>query len=65
MELFSKGEIMKLTPPTKNVFYVSVVLAVLGLVGQYVSIPFVSAYNFYFVLVAYIVLFLGNVMTGF
>ena len=56
---------MKLTPPTKNVFYVSVVLAVLGLVGQYVSIPFVSGYNFYFVLVAYIVLFLGNVMTGF
>jgi hypothetical protein len=56
---------MKLTPPTKNVFYVSVALAVLGLLGQYVTIPFVSAYNFYFVLVGYILLFLGNTMKGF
>ena len=56
---------MKLTPPTKNVFWISVVLAALGLVGQYVSVPFVSAYNFYFVLVGYILLFLGVTMKGF
>jgi hypothetical protein len=56
---------MKITPPTKNVFWVSVVLAALGLLGQYVNIPFVSDYNFYFVLVGYIVLFLGNTLKGF
>ena len=56
---------MKLTPPTQTVFLVSVVLAVLGLLGQYVNIPFVSDYNFYFVVVGYIVLFLGNTMKGF
>ena len=56
---------MKLTPPTKNVFWISVVLAVLGLVGRYLSVPFVSDYYFYFVLVGYIVLFLGNTLKGF
>jgi hypothetical protein len=56
---------MKLTPPTQNVFYVSVALAALGLVGSFVAIPFVSAYAFWFVFVAYVVLFLGNTMKGF
>ncbi|MGB2955236.1 MAG: hypothetical protein WBB64_04610 [Anaerolineales bacterium] len=56
---------MKLTPPTKNVFYVSVVLAVLGILGRYFDIPFISDYYFYFLLVAYVVLFLGNTMKGF
>ncbi len=56
---------MNLTPPTKNVFYVSVVLAVLGILGSFISIPFVSGYAFWFLAVAYIVLFLGNTMKGF
>ena len=55
---------MNLTPPTKNVFYVSVVLAVIGLLGSFVSIPFVSTYAFWFVVVAYVVLLLGNTMKG-
>lgn len=56
---------MKLTPPTKNIFWISVVLAVLGLVGRYLSVPFLSDYYFYFVLVGYIVLVLGNTLKGF
>lgn len=56
---------MKLTPPTKNVFWISVVLAVLGLIGRYSNIPFVSDYYFYFVLVGYVVLAAGNVLKGF
>ena len=56
---------MKLTPPTKNVFYVSVLLAVLGILGSFISIPFVTAYAFWFLVVAYVVLFLGNIMKGF
>lgn len=56
---------MNLTPPTKNVFYVSVVLAVLGILGSFISIPFVSVYAFWFLVVAYVVLFLGNTMKGF
>lgn len=56
---------MRLTPPTKNVFWISVVLAALGLVGSLVSIPFVSAYACWFVVVGYVLLFLGNTMKGF
>jgi hypothetical protein len=56
---------MKLTPPTKNVFYVSVALALLAVIGRYVNVPFVSDYYFYFMFVAYLVLFLGNTMKGF
>lgn len=56
---------MRLTPPKKNVFYVSVALVVLGLLGRYLNIPFLSDYYFYFVLVGYIVLALGNTMKGF
>jgi len=55
---------MKLTPPTQNVFYISVVLAVVGILGSFISIPFVSGYAFWFVVVAYVVLFLGNTMKG-
>ncbi len=47
---------MRFTPPKKATFWVTVVLAALGLVGSFVSIPFVSVYAFWFVLVAYIVL---------
>jgi len=65
MYLFSKEKQMNLTPPTKNVFYISVVLAVAGILGSFISIPFVSAYAFWFLVVAYVVLFLGNTMKGF
>ena len=56
---------MRLTPPTKLVFWISLILAVLGLIGFYVTLPFISAYAFYFVLVGYILLFLGNTLKGF
>ena len=55
---------MKLSAPTNIVFWISVVLAALGLLGRHVNVPFVSDYFFYFTLVGYIVLFLGNVMKG-
>lgn len=47
---------MKFNPPTKITFWVTVILAALGFIGSFVSIPFVSGYAFWFVLVAYIVL---------
>ena len=54
---------MRLTPPTKNVFYASVVVAVLGLVFYFV--PSVADYAFWAVLVAYVLLALGNALKGF
>jgi hypothetical protein len=56
---------MKLTPPSQMTFWISVVLVVLGFLGTFVTIPFVSGAAFWFVLVGYVVLFLGLVVKGF
>jgi hypothetical protein len=55
---------MKLTPPKQITFWISLVLAALGLLGYIVDIPFVSDYKFWFVLVGYVLLFLGNFVSG-
>jgi hypothetical protein len=60
-----KGDEMKLTPPTKNVFWLSTVVAAVGLVASFVAVPFVSAYAFWFVVVGFVLLWLGNAMKGF
>ncbi|MCD6576540.1 MAG: hypothetical protein J7K66_00830 [Anaerolineaceae bacterium] len=56
---------MRLTSPTKNVFWISTVLSALGLVAFFVSIPFVSANKFWFVVVGNVLLWLGVYMKGF
>lgn len=53
-----------LTPPTKLTFYLSLLLAVLGVVGFFVTITFISDYAFWFVTVGYVLLALGNSMKG-
>jgi len=55
---------MNLSPPTNKVFWISLVVALLGIVASFVSIPFVSDNAFWFVVVAYVLLFLGNTMKG-
>ena len=56
---------MKLNPPKKITFYISLVLAALGLLGTFISIPFVSGYAFFFVLIGYVLLVLGLLIKGF
>lgn len=56
---------MKLSPPKQTTFWVATILAALGLIGNFVSIPFVSGYAFWFVVVGFIVLWLGNYSKGF
>ena len=55
---------MKLTPPKVITFWISVVLAGLGFLATIISIPFVSAYAFWFLFVGYIVLLLGLLVKG-
>ncbi len=55
---------MKLSPPKQTTFWISVVLAVLGLLGKLVTLPVVSAYSFWFVLVGFVLLALGNMALG-
>jgi len=56
---------MKISRPTKPVFWISVILAGLGILGSIIPIPVVSGYTFILVAIGYIVLFLGNVLKGF
>jgi Co/Zn/Cd efflux system component len=56
---------MRLNPPTKIVFYLSLVFAAVGLIANFVSIPVLSGIAFYLVLIGYVLLFLGNTLKGF
>lgn len=47
---------MKLYTPKKSTFYASLILAGLGMIGSFVSIPFVSGVAFWFLFVSYIIL---------
>lgn len=56
---------MRLTRPTLNVFWISTILSVLGILGALVSIPFVSQYAFWFVVIGNLLLWLGVVLRNF
>lgn len=56
---------MKISPPTKPVFWISVILVVLGIVGTFITIPFFSGIAFWLVVSGYVLLFLGNTLKGF
>ena len=57
---------LRLTPPTTTTFVISIILAVLAIAGQYVhQISSILPVNmFWLVVIAYFVLFLGNVIRG-
>jgi hypothetical protein len=54
----------RLNAPTQLVFLISLVLAVLGVLAIFITIPFVSGYAFWFVTAGYVVLALGCVLKG-
>ena len=55
---------MPVHAPAQLTFLISLVLAVLGVLAIFVTIPFVSMYAFWFVVAAYVVLALGCVLKG-
>ena len=56
---------MKLSPPKQSTFYIALALAVLAVLGAFVSIPFFSDNGFWVAVVAYVVLAAGNYLKGF
>jgi len=56
---------MSLSPPTTVVFVVSIILAVLAIIGACVPIPFISEHGFWVAIVAYVILAIGNIFRGF
>jgi hypothetical protein len=55
---------MNLNAPTKNWWWISVILAVIGVIGYFVAIPFVSVYAFWIVTVGFVLLALSTVVKG-
>ena len=55
-----------LTPPSRPIFILSVVLAVIALLVQYfqAKIPMASGHAFETLLIGYVLLFVGNVFRG-
>ena len=56
---------MRLNAPKKIVFWISVILAALGIIGSLVSLPVISGIAFWLLVIGYVLLFLGNVLKGF
>jgi hypothetical protein len=56
---------VKLSPPKQLTFWVSVIIGVLGILGKLVpSLPVVSDYSFWLLTIGFVLLVLGNAMTG-
>jgi ABC-type phosphate transport system auxiliary subunit len=53
---------MKLHAPALWLFVVSLIIAVIAVVGVFTPIPFVTAYGFWVAILAYVVLAVGNLM---
>ena len=57
---------LRLTPPTTTTFAISIILAVVAVAGQYVHqiSNYVPINMFWLAVIAYLVLFFGNVIRG-
>lgn len=55
---------MRLSAPTQPVWLIAIVLGVLGILGAFVAIPFVSAYSFWLVVVAFVLLVIATMARG-
>ena len=55
---------MNLSAPTKPLFLIALILAILGVVGKFVDIPVLSEQHFWAVFVGFVVLVIGCVMKG-
>jgi len=60
-----KEDIMRLNAPKKWVWWLSLILVVVSIVGYFVSIPFVTTYKFWIMGVAWLLVFLGTCLKGF
>ena len=56
---------MKLNAPKTVTWWIAIIVGVLGVLGSFVSLPLVSTYSFLFVVIGFVLLALGTLLTGF
>ena len=55
---------MHLNAPKKIVFIISVVVFLLGLIGSFITVPFVSGIALWLIAGSFVLLALGNILKG-
>jgi hypothetical protein len=55
---------MTLSAPTQMMFIIAVVIAIIAIIGVFVAIPFVSAYAFWILVLAFVILAGACLMRG-
>lgn len=55
---------MKLTPPKHVTFWIAVVVVLLGIVANFVTIPVLSGFSFWLVVIGFVILAAGNLADG-
>jgi hypothetical protein len=65
LNLKDQGVKMRLTPPKKIVFIISLILVIISLVAHFIHIPFVTLYHYWIMLVGYVLLAAGVALKGF
>lgn len=57
---------LRLTPPTSTTFIISIIIAAVAIAGQYVHqiSSFVPFNMFWLAVIAYLILFFGNIIRG-
>jgi hypothetical protein len=55
---------MKLSAPKQITFWVAVVVALIGLIASFVTIPFLSGFALWIVVLGFVILAAGNLLEG-
>ncbi|MFO7891147.1 MAG: hypothetical protein R6V04_12525 [bacterium] len=55
---------MKLSAPKQIVWWIATILGVLGILGRILTIAFITANSWWFLLIAFVLLFLGTILKG-
>ncbi len=55
---------MNLNAPKTITWWIAVVLGVVGIIGSFVAIPFISVYAFWLVAIAFVLLALATALSG-
>jgi len=56
---------MKLNAPKQITWWIALIIGVIGIIGRLVTVPVISPYAFWLVVVAFVLLFLGTFLKGF
>lgn len=55
---------MRLSAPKQITWWIAVILGVLGILGHFLALPFVSTYSFWLVAIAFVLLALATFFKG-